>query len=535
MTNILEYFPFDTPRNNQIIALEWLAEQEAKYLLLEAPVGVGKSAIGLCLSQYLKPNYGSSFILTPQKILQDQYTRSFSSRMLNSLYGKNNYACIQRKTSCDIGSLVKPSCDNCPHKSALQRAIIGSNTVMNYALGLSLFAFTPVFAERGRRELMILDECHTLEEHLTEFNAVVISKFRCKQFNIKETEWPDTTKTTIFEALDWVREVYLPALSKYLVELFHQVEPLLEIGDSMTKTDAKLIKRYMRLEDHSDAITEFVLTKEATLNDEFVLVFDKTNFKFKQVTGAKNFHDILKPMGNRFLFMSSTILNKEGFCKDLGLPEDDTAFLSLDSEFPVDKRPVLYRPTMKMNQGWDSDERKDELNEMGESVKQVAEMHKNDSGIIHTANFKLSKWVVEVLETWPENNHRILHHNPSDKFKIERGDVIDDYIKSDVPTILVSPSITEGLDLIDDLARFAVFLKVPFGYLGDQWIKRRLQMSREWYERQALIEVIQGGGRIVRSETDWGVVYILDKSWGYLHYRSSGKIPPWWNKAYSKI
>lgn len=533
-TKILEYLPFDSPRTNQVIALNWLSEQDAKYLLLEVPVGGGKSGIALTYSRFLKPDSGSSYILTPQKILQDQYTNTFDAKLLASLYGKSNYSCSGRRTTCDIGSLVKPRCEYCPFRSALVNAKVGSNTVLNYKLALSLFAFTDVFYG-SRRELMVLDECHTVEEHLTEFDSIDITKRRSKKFGLTEEDWPDITRTDIYKALEWVRETYLPSARRYFKELFHKVEPLLNLGDDLTKSDSKLIKEYSNLEDYIMGLSEFVLTKEETLSDEYVLVFDKTLFKFKQITGAKNFQKLLNPKAERFLFMSSTILDKDGFCQDLGLPPEETSFLSLDSDFPKENRPVFFIPRMKMTKDWDSKERKEELKEMAESVKEVCKLHPEESGIIHTANFKLSNWIVDILELWPENNHMILHHNP--EFKRERGKVIRDFTNqsNDVPTILVSPSITEGLDLVDDLARFAIFLKVPFGFLGDQWIKRRQQMSREWYERRALIDIIQGGGRIVRSGEDWGNVYILDGSWGYLYSKSINKLPVWWKNAYSKI
>jgi len=117
----------------------------------------------------------------------------------------------------------------------------------------------------------------------------------------------------------------------------------------------------------------------------------------------------------------------------------------------------------------------------------------------------------------------------------DRGAVIRQFTGITKPSILISPSITEGLDLVDDLARFAIFAKVPFGYMGDQWIKRRMQMSNEWYQRRAVISIIQGGGRVVRSKEDWGVVYILDESWGFLYNQTRNRIPQWWKDAYQRM
>ncbi len=129
--------------------------------------------------------------------------------------------------------------------------------------------------------------------------------------------------------------------------------------------------------------------------------------------------------------------------------------------------------------------------------------------------------------------HHIYHHNPESGDN--RNDVIEAFTNDVKPRILISPSSTEGLDLKEDLGRFAVFVKVPFGNLGDQWIKRRMELSTEWYQRQALINIIQGGGRVVRSKDDWGKVYILDASFGYLFKMTCHQIPKWWREAYQTL
>lgn len=533
--NILDFFPLKDkkPRKNQIIALEWLADQDAKYLLLEAPVGVGKSAIGVCFAEYLKALHAdspsnASFILTPQRILQEQYANSFDRAIMSSLYGKSNYPCQTRNTTCDIGSLFKEhKCEYCPHKSAIKWARTSHNVVLNYKLALLMFGFTSVFT---RRLLMILDECHTMEEHLTEFDSVNITHKRATKYGVRE--WPDSSKTDIFKAQEWLREIYLPAADSYLMRLHHQVEPLLT-AEALTKNDMKLVREYHRLQDYVDEMMLFVRLPHEDLATNYVLIFDKTMFKFKQLTGARNFHTLLEPKGHRFLCMSSTILNKEGFCRDLGLPPEQTAFLSLDSEFASENRPVVYIPQMRMNATWKDDNRRNERAKMLDGVKKILELHKDQSGIIHTGNFKIAEWLVNELSLWPESTHDLLHHNPN--CGEDRNTVINRFIDGQRPALLISPSITEGLDLFDDLARFAIFAKVPFGYLGDQWIKRRMQMSSEWYQRRALIDIIQGGGRVVRSQTDYGTVYILDESWGYLYSKTFGMIPKWWKQGYQVI
>jgi len=230
--------------------------------------------------------------------------------------------------------------------------------------------------------------------------------------------------------------------------------------------------------------------------------------------------------------MSSTILNQKGFCKDLGIPPEESAFLSLDSDFPKENRPVYYLPFLKMNTTWNAPENSRELQRMADGIVKVVESHKGDSGVIHTGNFKIAEWVLRILKD-AKVPHDLFHHNPDSGN--DRNDVIEAFTNDIKPRILISPSSTEGLDLKEDLGRFAIFAKVPFGNLGDQWIKRRMELSTEWYQRQALINIIQGGGRVVRSKDDWGRVYILDGSFAYLYKQTYMQIPQWWRDAYEPL
>ena len=71
-----QYFPFNTIRKQQEDAINFVLEQfkTKRYVLLESPVGSGKSAIALTVAKYFK----SAYIITPQKILQQQYIKSFN-------------------------------------------------------------------------------------------------------------------------------------------------------------------------------------------------------------------------------------------------------------------------------------------------------------------------------------------------------------------------------------------------------------------------------------------------------------------------
>jgi Rad3-related DNA helicase len=527
MKNILDYWPFPyPPRQSQITALQWLQQQDATYLILEIPVGGGKSAIGLTYSQYMGQRHqekrGDSYILTPQRILQEQYensVRDIDPVFMASLYGKGNYSCHKKKTTCDIGDIVKPRCPNCPFQKAKKIAQIAPDTVLNYRLALTSFAFTKTFSKRA---VMVMDECHTLEQHLVDFDAFKVMESRCKKYSL-----PFKTFKELNAAHEWLKDEYLPAANDVVKKLEEEAEPLFDkAGTDLTNSEIRKLREFAAFQDHVDEAAEMALTPAEALMDQFVLTWDKTMFQFKRLTGHYSFNRIVMPMADKFLFMSSTILNKEGFCEDLGIPEDKAAFLSLTSEFAPENRPVYYMPKARMNAKWKLPENKDGRETMLDSVATLCGLHQTESGIIHTGNFEIAQWLVENLKI-PQ---KIYHHNPDSGD--DRNSVITAFQGDPKPSVLISPSSTEGLDLKEDLGRFAIFVKIPFGYLGDQWIKRRMEMSSEWYQRRALIDVIQGGGRVVRSVEDWGNVYILDQSWAHLYKTAFRMIPKWWLEGY---
>lgn len=533
--DIMSYWPMPqfTPRKSQIEALQWTQEllSDIKYILYEIPVGGGKSPLALNFSSWIANSLGDSFILTTQKILQKQYEDSFDSKMLTSVYGKSNYNCESKNTNCDIGNNIKPPCENCPARSALLCGKKSPNMVLNYRLGLLYFKMHDLL-NIPKRDVMVFDECHTLEHHLTEFKSVSVSMKKCKRLKLKYKEC-----SKISEALPWLKETYEPAVIDLVKELYDKCE---EISDKhymhnapLTTNDKHILRDYRKWSEYHKTLKELLMTDYRDIHDQYVLVSDKMSFKFKELYGKNVFHELVKPMADKFLFMSSTILDKESFCKDLGIDPNEAAMISLPSEFEEENRPVIYSPVTKMNYGWNNEERTSDRNKMSQRIMQICEEHGDDHGIIHTGSFQVSDWLVEALEGLIP--HRIFHHSPKSGFT--RDDVIEEFMEcaGKEPAILISPSITEGLDLVDDKGRFAIFAKIPYPFLGDQWIKKRMKISNEWYQRQAMIAIIQGGGRVVRSKEDWGYTYILDSSFTYLHHNMKDKIPQWWSDGYIKM
>ena len=92
-----------------------------------------------------------------------------------------------------------------------------------------------------------------------------------------------------------------------------------------------------------------------------------------------------------------------------------------------------------------------------------------------------------------------------------RERVLNHFEDSKDPLILVSPSMSEGVDLPYDKCRFQVIYKVPFPYLGDKQINLRRKRDQRWYAYKTVMTLMQAYGRGMRAEDDSCYTYILDK------------------------
>ncbi len=372
-----------------------------------------------------------------------------------------------------------------------------------------------------------MDECHTVEEYLTEIDAATIISGRAKKFGVK---WEQHDRLS--EAYEWTNNAYLPKVDMYINDLENDLAHIINNDyEEASDHELKQLRELNKLQEHVDAIREITIKPVEDVNQLFVYVHDKETKKFKRLNGGYNFKRILEPYGEKFLFMSSTILNYKGFCRDLSIDPEQSAYIDLTSEFEPEKRPVFFMPQMKMNAAWKKPENSMNRTRMVDKVLEILEMHKDDSGIIHTGNFAIARFLIDEIGYGAPQ--KIYHHNPESGD--DRNSIIDAFQADPNPSILISPSCTQGLDLKDDLARFAIIVKVPFGFLGDQWIKRRMELSKEWYQRRAMIDIIQGAGRVVRSKDDWGNTYILDESFRYLFMNAQDSVPKWWKDAYRVV
>lgn len=143
----------------------------------------------------------------------------------------------------------------------------------------------------------------------------------------------------------------------------------------------------------------------------------------------------------------------------------------------------------------------------------------NEKGIIQTGSYAIAKKIFDCAP--PDIQSRMLLYRGSrDKNdKIELHKILDN-------TILVGPTLNQGIDLPGDLCRFIIICKVPYPSLGSQLVRSKCELFPSWYNSTTSTEIIQGIGRGVRFNGDYCQTYILDGCFMRLYKETKDQYSP---------
>lgn len=533
------YFPFPEIRQEQTKAIDFALDafinKDKRFVILEMGTGAGKSPVAIAVSKYMnsKTKVSDSYekgtwFLTTQKILQDQYVKDFGGAKgdICSVKSSSNYQCHYfKKNKCseslnllkeaDKSSKFYKSCTmGCGYRIAKRDFLTSKKSITNFPYFLTETMFVGGIKPR---HFLVIDECHTIEDELSKFIEITVSeKFASA---ILEIEMPLDVEDQ-GKAFLWIRNTYTKALIGTISEIQEEIKELQEAGEASSDEAKRVSANLDRLNKHKSKIDKFLNLYD---NENWIFNLIPTwnnsgrKLEFKPIDIGTYAEECLFKFGEKVLLLSATILNKEAYCESIGINLKDTAFVSIDSPFPVENTPVIYFPVGNMSiRGID-----ETLPKLVKAIKAILKDHPDEKGIIHTRTFKISKYIEENIK-----NSRILTHSSED-----REEVIKKHMKSKKPTVLVSPSSTEGLDLKDDLSRFQIICKIHWPYLGDELVKSRMDKYTHWYAYQAVKSLIQARGRSIRTAEDYAVTYILDDGFESLYSRNIRMFPKYFRKS----
>lgn len=521
-------------------------EDPESTVVIDAPTGTGKSLIAMWCSYILKEMGKRGYLITSDLSLQDQYEHDFYKFKLHwpSIRGIDNYdchvnglkfslgECRMRNMSYDQAEKQLPCASTCEYIQTRKRSMDMPVTLLNYSFWLIQRNYvakraierdmTPPF---GRRDFVFFDEAHQIDKivqgHFTPRipNNLVDSLMELRKFlKSVQLDYPHVTPIILGELVDDLFQIQdksvlfikLKQLKKYLHDYRKtksEVDKLAKkqfgknLEKPMTAKWRKAYGRYDFIKDIYCKVDDYIeIIKDAGVDS---IVFDQQEkeVRFMCIKEAKMIQKYLHQQAGFKVFMSATIGSPQDFVKIMGI--EQAKLIRLDEQFSYQKSPIIFVNKYKLS----FREREKNFKHVADMLDKIIDKHKGQRGIIHTGSYVFSTQILEHSKY----RSRLIKYTDSRQKKVSI-----EAFKSNPGSILIGPSILEGLDLKDDISRFQVFFKVPYPSLGDPLIKAKLQAQPEWYQWKTLNQMYQGIGRSVRHKDDWAVTYILDASFNNL-------------------
>jgi len=539
-------------RKGQKEAIEQIisAYQEGtKTVILDAPVGSGKSIIGVAVSYILNKKGKRGYILASDISLQEQYEKDLRNAHIRwgSVKGIDNYLCIDNMEKNSLGTCrirnKKPRSmhcySSCPYFNARDIASESETSVLNYAYWLIMQNYTNQHMEEPDqlfppRDFTICDEGHkildivqnhysprfdskTLDklEKITDFFEVYKIKnhkkdfqsFKVRNKSLFDTENQDEL-FKLLKQIEIIIEEYKPSINLLKDKVksdYPKDDPPKEWREALRICDW-LKDFHCKIEDYVyiiDKTSTRNIVKNPTNDDEMIFNCLEENYMMKKYFHAHTGFTVL---------MSATFANPKDYLKSIALT--GAKYIKMESSFDYSKSPIYFynkrRMTYKQieaNLPW-----------LYDRINEILNKHPNENGIIHTVSYNLTMKIHNNLSH--KNKMRVLVYEGTE----EKRKVLE-ILKNDHSKVLMGPSLTHGLDLKDEWSRFQIFSKVPYLSLADKFVKTKLTQNPDWYQWVAICNVLQGIGRSVRSENDWAVTYFLDGSLADLIHKKRSSFP----------
>ncbi len=512
-SGLLAYFPAgSTPRPEQACLLRDLErafEAGDGVFLVEAPPGVGKSHVAMTLARWS----GDAYLLTSQKLLQDQYEREFGDA-IQLVKGRDNYPCElyppEMGVTTSHGKCRRPRGPRCqcPYARAKAAALNGPIFCTNTAYFATLRQWHG--EQLRRRRLLVIDEAQNLEAQLTSVFAVSFSADQMK-------EWFGRPLPRLETA-----EEYRVLLEEQLERLEARLENERRSPDPAL-ADPPISREEQELEGAIQRVRFFLDPPET----EWAVRYSPepgSRLELVPLSVARLAPALLFDAAELTVLSSAYLGHRAVLAECFGLSADAVRTVSVGSPFAVEQRPIVYRPVGALS--------KDSLAQLepalGAEVAAILARHEEDKGLIHAPSYAVARRLLaDLVDRAPAQARRILFVEAG----ADKPRALEQHRESRRPTVLLSPSMREGVDLPDDFLRFQIITKVPYPDLGDPWTAARQARDPRWYALETAKALVQAYGRSCRHAGDHGTTYVLDAQFQRFLTRYRPLLPPWFLDA----
>jgi len=498
-------------REHQEDAIDFITSSKKTFRILEAPTGSGKTLIGMAAGAMKR----DLTYMVHTKILQNQVTGDFPEA--KSLFGRANYPCaLDAQLACgDCINTKRKPCEKrfaCVYMNKKEVALMARYKILNYDYFLTEANHAGRFSGAN---FLVIDEADGLENTLINFVSLEFTEYSMRRLGLQP---PRRKSADSKEGLTpWVEfaEVAGRRASILLRSLTDQLDAY---GDARTVQYLKILREKKQVENLVSKIKIFTQNMD---NDW--IYDDKTE-------GRYTFRPLWMPekLANRFLWghgkewvlMSASFPPLPILAKTLGIPQDEIDYKPIPSTFPVKDRQIHIMPVANLTyKTMDT-----EVPKLIDEIRKILDKHPNEKGLIHCVSYELGRQIKDGV-----GSPRLLLHGSKD-----RQEVLDYFMKSTEPDVLISPSMERGVSLDHDLCRFIIVAKAPFLSLGDKVVSARVNsgnLGKLWYWAMMLLTVLQMTGRGFRSADDRCTSYILDEQFDKVYHAKPLFMPGWWKEA----
>lgn len=577
-------FPFAQYRGGQrtLAVAAYRALVDSRRLFAEAPTGIGKtiSVVFPAVKAMGEGHFEKIFYLTAKTVGRTIAEMAFADlrrtglRLRTVTLTAKDKMCFYEGQPCDAST--------CPFalgyfdrvKSAVQKALTrDENTqstlqevarqhqVCPHALALDVslwvdavicdynYVFDPktylrrYFAEENGAYAFLVDEAHNLVDRAREMFSAELDEAQIREVKrAVQREAPACGK-----ALDRVSR-YLAALRKGAGE----AESVGEAASRVTKEPPAdllpLLRTVLReaetwlvrntpapfREDLLELyfrVVGFVRTAES-YNEGYVTIFETAEEQARLRLFCLDPSALLRSAlkrGQAAVFFSATLTPLNYFREMLGGAAEDQA-LQLPSPFPIENLGVFVENRIATN----LKERESTCDRVADAVAGLVRRKRGN----YLVYFPSHKYLNRVLERF-----RILHPDlatlgqTTAMSESEREAFLrqfrDDHEETLVGFAVLGGIFGEGIDLVGDRLIGVVIVGVGLPQiclerdLIRDYFQERTGLGFEYaYTYPGLNRVLQAAGRVIRSETDRGVVLLIDTRFGQSRYREL--FPTWW-------
>jgi len=571
-------FPFDTYREGQrkLAGAVYKTIAEEKTIFANAPTGIGKtiSTIFPSVKAMGEGKLERLFYLTAKTITRQTAEEAFSLMKNKGLcmsavtITAKDKVCFKEETLCQkeycefangyYDRINEAFLDIFSHETFINRATIEKYArkhmlcPFEFSLDLAFVAdaiicdynyiFDPkvslkrFFDEHKRQSALLIDEAHNLVDRAREMFSAEVNK---SNFLTLKREYKGTL---LYESVNQLNKCFID-IKKKCSEKGHLVlkdlqENLVELLEEFVRHAEVELLQQTKSDEHALLLdTYFAATgfvRIAKLYDERYVTYVEV---LKNEVTIKLFcldpSHLLQQISKKFqatVYFSATLLPLQYFMDMLGGTSEDYT-LSIPSPFAKDQTEVYIQPLSTRYH--DRDNTKKHLTKMLSKLV----LERTGNYLIFFPSYHYMKSVYEAfVENYPEVRTIIQNNNMAED---EREQFLAEFKEHHTETLLgfavLGGIFSEGVDLKGNRLNGVIVVGVGLPQLclernimKDYFISTGKNGYDYAYTFPGINKVLQAGGRLIRSETDTGVIVLVDDR--FLSKKYQGLLPTEWRE-----